>query len=121
MENFYENGDAAPLGRLNYIYQNYIPGVSEVRYPENETEPDTEAPTEPETEAPTLPETEAPTVPETTEAPTVAEEVTTAGEGTADETTGESGTGCSSVVGSAACLILVGVLCGAGVMRKRKH
>lgn len=121
MENFYENGDAAPLGRLNYIYQNYIPGVSEIRYPENETEPDTEAPTEPETEAPTLPETEAPTVPETTEAPTVAEEVTTAGEGTADETTGESGTGCSSVVGSAACLILVGVLCGAGVMRKRKH
>lgn len=34
MEEFYTNGDAAPLGRLNWIYQNYIPGVSEVTYPD---------------------------------------------------------------------------------------
>ena len=25
MERFYTSGDAAPLGRLNWIYQNYIP------------------------------------------------------------------------------------------------
>ena len=37
MEDFYCDGDAAPLGRLNYIFQNYIPGVSEISYPEPET------------------------------------------------------------------------------------
>ncbi len=34
MEDFYCDGDAAPLGRLNYVYQNYIPGVSEIMYPD---------------------------------------------------------------------------------------
>ena len=38
MEDFYCDGDAAPLGRMNYIYQNHIPGVSEISYPEPETE-----------------------------------------------------------------------------------
>lgn len=37
MEEFYCDGDCAPLGRMNYVYQNYIPGVSEVAYPELET------------------------------------------------------------------------------------
>lgn len=37
MEDFYCDGDAAPLGRMNYVYQNYIPGVSEITYPEQET------------------------------------------------------------------------------------
>ena len=37
MEDFYCDGDIAPLGRLNYIYQNYIPGVSQITYPEGET------------------------------------------------------------------------------------
>ncbi|MBE6652696.1 MAG: hypothetical protein E7610_04685 [Ruminococcaceae bacterium] len=37
MEDFYCDGDAAPLGRLNYIFQNYIPGVSQITYPEGET------------------------------------------------------------------------------------
>ncbi len=32
MEDFYTYGDVAPLGRLNNIYQNYIPGVSQVSY-----------------------------------------------------------------------------------------
>lgn len=41
MEEFYTHGDVAPLGRLNWIYQNYIPGVSKVSYPE-ETAPSTE-------------------------------------------------------------------------------
>jgi hypothetical protein len=32
MEDFYSYGDAAPGGRLNHVYQNYIPGVSRVTY-----------------------------------------------------------------------------------------
>lgn len=28
MADFYLDGDMAPLGRLNYVYQNYIPGIS---------------------------------------------------------------------------------------------
>ncbi len=29
MEDFYIDGDVAPLGRLNWVYQNYVPGVTE--------------------------------------------------------------------------------------------
>ncbi len=47
MEDFYCDGDVAPLGRLNYVYQNYIPGVTQV---EPETEPTTEVPSEEPTE-----------------------------------------------------------------------
>ena len=36
-EDFYCDGDVAPLGRLNYVYQNYIPDVSKVEI-ETETE-----------------------------------------------------------------------------------
>lgn len=43
MEQFYTDGDCAPLGRLNYIYQTYIPGVSIT--PEIETQPEVEADT----------------------------------------------------------------------------
>ncbi len=38
MEDFYCDGDAAPLGRLNYVYRNYIEGKS--------SPPETETPTE---------------------------------------------------------------------------
>ena len=34
MEDFYCDGDIAPLGRLNYVYQNYVPSVND---PETET------------------------------------------------------------------------------------
>ena len=48
MEDFYCDGDIAPLGRLNYIYQNYIPGVSQISYetdaPETTAASATEAP-----------------------------------------------------------------------------
>ena len=50
MEDFYTYGDAAPLGRLNYVYQNCLPddfGKSNPDY-EIETEPDIETGTEPE-------------------------------------------------------------------------
>ena len=32
MEDFYTYGDAAPAGRLNNVYQNYIPGLSQITY-----------------------------------------------------------------------------------------
>ena len=63
MEDFYCDGDVAPLGRMNYVFQNYIPGVSNISYPEDETTaPETEAPTEPVTQAPDTeaPDTQAP-------------------------------------------------------------
>jgi hypothetical protein len=65
MEDFYCDGDVAPLGRMNYVFQNYIPGVSQITYPDpNETTAaDTDAPTEPadsETVIDTEAETEAP-------------------------------------------------------------
>ena len=46
MEDFYCDGDAAPLGRLNFVYQNYIPGVSQNTPPETETEVGTDTSTE---------------------------------------------------------------------------
>ena len=104
MEDFYCDGDIAPLGRLNYVYQNYIPGVSEITYPEIETEPETEAPTQPETEAPTQPETDTPA----TEAPTIGETETEEGKN-----------GCGGVVAAPALALIVSLLYAAFVARKR--
>ena len=83
MADFYIDGDMAPLGRLNYVYQNYIPGVTndllaetvitleekaagEDKYvPDHvETEAETETESVPETDAVTEPESEAETEPE---------------------------------------------------------
>jgi len=73
MEDFYIDGDCAPLGRLNYVYQNYIPGVSEITYPENETVAETEPVTEPVAETEPVTESVAETEPVTeTEAVTEA-------------------------------------------------
>ena len=77
MEDFYCDGDVAPLGRLNFIYQNYIPGVTNL-------EPETTAP---ETELPTEPATEPAGEPATT--PTVTTDA---------ETEPTSGKGCASLV-----------------------
>ena len=70
MEDFYCDGDVAPLGRLNYIYRNYttdydrddVTDVPETDPPETETE--TETVTETVTE--TTPETATETLPEPT-------------------------------------------------------
>ena len=111
MEDFYIDGDCAPLGRLNYIYQNYIPGVSEITYPQTEeTTVETEAPTEPETQAPVVtdPATEAPTEPETeatTEAPTEP---------------AKASKGCGSVI-SLSALALLGIMgMSVSILRKRE-
>ena len=109
MEQFYEDGDCAPLGRMNFVYQNYIPGVSVVKYPELETEtetdPVTDAPTDTATEAPTETATEAPaTLPESVPS--------SESESTSD--------GCSSVVLPSALVALTGLCCGAVLTLKRR-
>ncbi len=67
MEDFYCDGDMAPLGRMNFIYQNYIPGVSEITYPDpNETQPPETQPSSPDTDEITdAPSTDAPIESET--------------------------------------------------------
>ena len=52
MEDFYCDGDVAPLGRLNYTYQKYIPGVND---PELDTDIEIDTETETETETETTP------------------------------------------------------------------
>ncbi len=106
MEDFYIDGDVAPLGRMNYIFQNYIPGVSEIKYPWD-TEAPTEAPTEPATEPATEAATEAPA----TEAPS--EEITT------EAANKSSSNSCFSVM-SFASVGLIAVL-GTVLLRKREE
>ena len=86
MEDFYCDGDVAPLGRMNYIYQNYIPGVSLITYPETETEADTE-----------------PTVETTEEIPTethtvITDPTDTSGAATSNSDTEDSDGGCRSAL-----------------------
>ncbi len=106
MEDFYCDGDIAPLGRLNYVYQNYIPGVSQITYPEPETQPETEAPTEPETQAPATqaPEANAPA----TEAPT-------------DSETEPAKTGCGGIVAAPVTALIAFLLSTAFVARKKEE
>ncbi|MBQ9781416.1 MAG: hypothetical protein IJW00_10810 [Clostridia bacterium] len=105
MEDFYIDGDCAPLGRLNYVYQNYIPGVSEITYPEDETTaPETETPTEPTTDAPVV--TDAPTA-EVTEAP-------------AESETQPADGGCASVA-SLSALAIMGLIALGGVMLRKRE
>ena len=63
MEDFYCDGDMAPLGRLNFVFSNYVPEPPSATDPETETE--TQPETVPETEPETQPETVVETIPET--------------------------------------------------------
>ncbi len=97
MEDFYCDGDVAPLGRLNYVYQNYIEGKSIV---EDETEPVTEPVTEPATET---------------------DPVTDPATETADiETDVTEPEGCASVVASGAAVALLALLGSALVLRRKE-
>lgn len=95
MEDFYCDGDIAPLGRMNFVYQKYIPGVSKITYPSAETE----APTDEATEAPT----ESPDE-DTTE--------------NASETEPRQKKGCGSVLGVGSLIILTATAAAAWVFRK---
>ena len=118
MEDFYCDGDVAPLGRMNYVYQNHIPGVSEIKYPWD-TEAPTEAPTEPETEAPTEePTTEAPTA-APTEEPTTEEPTEAPTEAPTAEPTEEPASGCNAAVGSLLAVLLPSLAATAWVFKKK--
>ncbi len=107
MEDFYCDGDVAPLGRLNFIYQNYIEG----RVPP-ETEPETLPETLPETE--TQPETVLESEPETPVAPETQPE-------TVAETTVETepAEGCASVVVTGTAAVLISLTAAAYVLRRK--
>jgi hypothetical protein len=94
MEQFYTEGDVAPLGRLNYVFNTVMPG----------TTPSEETVTESSTEVPT----EAPT--ETTDVPA---ETTDAG----TETPAKKGCGASLP----AVLLPVTAACAATCARKKKE
>ena len=99
MEDFYCDGDAAPLGRLNYVFQNHIPVT--VQEPESETtvadtEPTSEPATEPTAEPITEPVTENVTEATTTEE--VTEDVTTVGATVTTEASSDEEGGCTSIV-----------------------
>ena len=111
MEDFYCDGDVAPLGRLNYVYQNYIKGKSII---EEDTETETEAPTE----APTDESTEVPTD-EVTAASTEKNTGTGMPAATETPTKPNDNPGCASVVASAALVALVVLAGGAVVLRKK--
>ena len=101
MEDFYCDGDIAPLGRLNYIFQNYIPGVSQITYP------DPEAPTEPTTDPTTDPSSDS-----ATDAPTDGDEATD----------GDNGVkGCVSTILVASLPAVVTVLGCAVILRKKRE
>ena len=116
MADFYVDGDMAPLGRLNYVYQNYIPGVTTDLTPakvitiaekaagednydfgdqttESETETDPESAPGSETEPDSQPDSETETKPEETP-------------------------GCKAFVGSMAVLAVVSL--GAIMLGKKK-
>ena len=106
MEDFYCDGDIAPLGRLNYIYQNYIPGVNDPE-PETTAPETTEAPTEPVTEPTTETTAQAPA----TEAPS---------ESVTESVTDDEKDGCGAIVGTAALLAMIALAGTALVCRKKE-
>ena len=103
MEQFYTEGDAAPLGRMNFSFNTTMPGSTP---PADEPDTTEEATTEatPDTTVDTTPDTEADTAPSTA-APT--EEATTA-----------ENSGCASLLAASALIPVLGLaLC---LCRKRK-
>ncbi len=112
MEDFYCDGDVAPLGRLNYVYQNYIEQKSTPPVEDTETESTLESETvsTPESDTEALVETLAETLPETP--------VATDSE-TQEETEAGDDKGCSSVVMTASGVALVTLAAVAYVLRKK--
>ena len=126
MEDFYCDGDAAPLGRLNYVFQNYVPVT--VQEPETDDSEATVADTESDSEPATEPTTEATTQPvsvDTTAAPADTADVTdeaTTPEATVTTATTVSGDeeskGCSSIM---ALPMMLAIPAAAILIRKKKE
>ena len=108
MEDFYCDGDVAPLGRLNYVYQNYIPGVNDPTPEVESTETETVTETELETES--VPDTETAVDTDT---------VTESAVDTDTETTDEK-EGCKSALGTTMVSIVI-VSSGAVLACRKKE
>jgi hypothetical protein len=104
MADFYLDGDMAPLGRLNYVYQNYIPGISTDITPANVITMEQKASGE---EPTTEPES---SIEETTQAPVESdsESESDSNSESEGESSGSVG-GCKAVAGSMMVLALLGV------------
>ena len=100
MEDFYTYGDAAPVGRLNWIYQNYIPGVTKDE--EDET---------------TAPESSAQDTESVVETEVATEEST--GTQTEAETDSDKTQGCKSAA-AGTVFVLVGTLTATAIIGKKK-
>ena len=107
MEDFYCDGDAAPLGRLNYVYQNYIPGVSQIVYPDPHAETTAEA-----TDGETAEQPSEPSDNSTSDDPTDAPATDDPSAGT------EQSGGCASAMASLSSLLIL--LWGAWSLRRRE-
>ena len=115
MEQFYTDGDVAPLGRLNYVYQTYIEG--EQTPPTPETEPVTEPES---TDAPTdLTESEPITSTTATAETTEGEPTDEMTSPSPDITTAAKG-GCGSVITSATLITLMAAGAATVCTRKKK-
>ena len=108
MEDFYCFGDAAPMGRLNYIYQTYIPGESEFEDLNNPGGDETD--------------TEVNAGENTSDITTDVTVETDPVETQPDVTNTDGGKkkGCKSAV-SGVCSIAVAILCAGCYSRKRKE
>ena len=118
MEDLYCDGDAAPLGRLNYIFQNYIPGVSQIDYNSDDTTAPETTVVEPETDAQTEPATEPATAPETNPATDAVTEAVTTGATVTTEAPAEEEKGCASIVALPVMLAIPAV--AVVLIRKKK-
>ena len=114
MEDFYCDGDAAPLGRLNFVYQNYIPSASQNMPPETETEVDTDTSTDTSTETTIETSHEEPTEAHTD----ITDPTDTSGAATSNSNTDEPKGGCKSALSGGAIVLIL--LCGIVVVPLRK-
>lgn len=118
MQQFYTEGDAAPLGRLNYVFQNYIPGAENV--PED-TDTETDSETESDITSDTKTETETETDTEVgTETNSDTQTETEADTETETETVASDKGGCASVISAGSALVVTAVVT-AVVLKKKKE
>ena len=130
MEDFYCDGDIAPLGRLNFVFNNYVPEppvMPEISAdPETETQTGTATETEAETEVDSENESEAESgeetdTNETDGAITPDTDAESAVLESETETSAVATDGCASFIGGGATLALLALLSGAAYATRKRH
>ena len=130
MEDFYCDGDIAPLGRLNFVFNNYVPEppvMPEISAdPETDTQTGTATETEAETEVDSENESEAESgeetdTNETDGAITPDTDAESAVLESETETSAVATDGCASFIGGGATLALLALLSGAAYATRKRH